>query len=195
MTIFGIIGFIQIIASFTASGSFVFTLPFKVLAAIFCIIIVMHGFTTMNVIKALPSWNSSILLPLSLVSGIWVGSQIVQSMFFLFRESNMNMVAFETWSLVLVLVYIGFILLYLMSTIHTSETARISIANLIKGSDAKFFYLILFTGMIIPLLISLFMIRSDAQPFLVFIRLLSVLVGDLALRYGIMKSAYYTPLV
>lgn len=195
MMLFGIIGFIQIVASLSGSGSIALSLPVKVVAAILCIVIVMHGFTTMNVMKALPSWSSSILLPLSLVSGIWVGSQIALSMIFMSGKSGVNIAAFETWSLLLVLVYVGFILFFLMSSFHSSDTARISVSNLIKGTGVKSFYLVLIAGMIIPILISLFMMGSEVQGSLVFIRLVSVIIGDLALRYGIMRSAFYTPLI
>jgi formate-dependent nitrite reductase membrane component NrfD len=155
----------------------------------------MHGFTTMSVMKALPSWNSTVLLPLSLASGIWVGSQVVQCMFLLFREPNVNMASFETWSLLLLLVYISFILLYILGTIHSSDTAKISVMDWIRGTGAKVFYVVILTGMIIPLLVTFYIMRTDVQFPLVLIRLISVAIGDLMVRYGLMKNAYYTPLI
>jgi len=195
MTIFGVLGFIQIVTSFDPSQGIGFSMPFRIVTGILCIVIIMHGFTTMNVMKALPSWNSTMLLPLSLVSGIWVGSQVVQSMFLLFREPNVDMATFETWSLLLLLVYIGFIFLYILGSFHSSETAKISVIDWIKGTGAKVFYPFIFTGMVIPLIITFYMFGSEVDLPVILVRLLFVTVGDLMLRYGLMKSAYYTPLI
>ena len=195
MTIFGLLGFIQIILSYDGSDGIGFSIPFKIVAGILCIVIIMHGFTTMNVMKALPSWNSTMLLPLSLASGIWVGSQVVQSMFFLFRETNVDMGTFETWSLLLLLIYIGFIFLYILGSFHSSETAKISVIDWIKGTGARVFYPFIFTGMIIPLIITFYMLGFEVDIPAVFVRLFFVTAGDLMLRYGLMKSAYYTPLI
>jgi len=195
MAFFGGIGFIQIIASYAGFNSIAFSLPFKIVSAILCIAIVMHGFMTMNVMKALPSWNSTVLLPLSLVSGIWVGSQVVQSMILLFRQSTVDMATFETWSLMLLLVYIGFIFLYVLGSLHSSETAKISVMDWIKGTGVRVFYLFILTGMVIPLLVTFSIMGTDVQLSLVLIRLISVAAGDLMLRYALMKSAYYTPLI
>lgn len=195
MTIFGILGFIQIVTSFNPSQGIGFSMTFKIVTGIVCIVIIMHGFTTMNVMKALPSWNSTMLLPLSVISGIWVGSQVVQSMFLFFREPNVDMATLETWSLLLLLVYIGFIFLYILGSFHSSETAKITVMDWIKGTGARVFYPFIFTGMVIPLIITFYMLGSEVGLPAVYARLLFVSVGDLMLRYGLMKSAYYTPLL
>jgi DMSO reductase anchor subunit len=195
MLLFGGLGFVQIALSYTEYPSLAFALPLKIVAAILCLIIVMHGFTTMSVMKALPSWNSTILLPLSLASGIWVGSQVVQCMFLLFRKPNVNMATFEAWSLLLLLVYISFILLYILGTLHSSDTAKLSVTDWIIGTGARVFYVVIFTGMIIPLLVTFYIMGADVQLPLVLVRLISVAIGDMMLRYGLMKNAYYTPLI
>ena len=59
MFLFGGLGLIQIALAYTADHSLAFGLPSKIVAGILCLIIVMHGFTTMSVMKAIPSWNST----------------------------------------------------------------------------------------------------------------------------------------
>jgi formate-dependent nitrite reductase membrane component NrfD len=95
----------------------------------------------------------------------------------------------------LLLVYISFILLYILGTIHSSDTAKISVTDLIRGTGAKIFYIVILTGVIIPLLVTFYIMGADDQLPHVLIRLISVAVGDLMLRYGLMKNAYYTPLI
>ncbi|WP_321491840.1 hypothetical protein [uncultured Desulfobacter sp.] len=64
---FAVLEFFQI---FTAAAV---NMVFNTIMAILCLIIISHGFTTMNVIRALPTWSSTTVLPFSIVSGVWVG--------------------------------------------------------------------------------------------------------------------------
>lgn len=187
ITIFSIVGFVQMVAG-------AFNPVVNVIMAILCILVIMHGFATMNVMRALPAWNSTMVLPLSIVSGVWVGSQMLQ--FMLCVSGSPAAVSLEVWSKVLVFVYIGFLALYLWGTFHTSDTARISVNQLLKGDMAKLFYIgVVAVGLVLPLLLTLIMWGGSVNAGLVFLRLVSVFVGDLLMRYTLMKSAVYTPLV
>lgn len=191
--IFAILGFIQLIPGVFSFVPWTgYNILFKVLMGIICLLLIMHGFATMNVVKALPAWNSTVILPLSIISGLWVGSQFVQSFLSL---TAVDLVTFEMWSRVLLLTYIAFLGLYLWGTFHESETAHFSIQELLKGNYSKIFYAVLIIGIIIPLLITLAMWGNNVNGFLVFIRLILVFFGDMLLRYSIMKTAYYPPLL
>lgn len=192
--IFAILGILQMLpAVFSGlpwSGTGV---GYRVVMGIVCILLIMHGFATMNVVRALPSWNSSVILPLSIISGIWVGSQILE---FMFALGGQNLIAIEMWSRIFLFVYIGILIFYLWGTIHESDTAAFSIKELLKGNFALLFYLtVVVIGIIVPLLLTFIMWGSSVAGSLVFLRLLFVLVGDVMLRYSIMRSAFYTPLL
>ncbi len=194
--VFSILGFVQISLSYSVAYQAIgFNLPFKLVTGLLCIILIMHGFATMNVMKAIPSWNSSMVLPLSIVSGIWVGSQIVQSMALASSATNYWAKAFENWSILLLLTYIGCILLYIWGAFHSSDTARISIADLVSGSGSKVFNTVILAGIVLPLIITIYMMSYEISLNLVLMRLIFVFVGDMSLRYGLMKNAYYTPLI
>ena len=165
----------------------------KTLMGFICILLIMHGFATMNVMKAIPSWNQSTVLPLSIVSGIWVGSQVIQLMM---RVSGGEVQGMEVWCRMLLLAYIGLIALYLWGTFHASDAARFSISNLLRGGFSKLFYLgVILIGIVVPLLITLAMWGLGVSSPGILLRLVFVFTGDLILRYSIMKSAYYTPLL
>jgi DMSO reductase anchor subunit len=192
--IFAILGILQMLPAvfsglpWSGTGA-----GYRVVMGIVCILLIMHGFATMNVVRALPSWNSSVILPLSIISGIWVGSQILE---FMFALGGQNLIAIEMWSRIFLFVYIGILIFYLWGTIHESETAAFSIKELLKGDFAMLFYLtVVVIGIIVPLLLTFIMWGSSVVGSLVFLRLLSVLVGDVMLRYSIMRSAFYTPLL
>lgn len=187
ISLFAMAGFLQIVTG--ASNPVV-----NVIMAILCILIVMHGFATMNVMRALPAWSSTMVLPLSIVSGVWVGSQMLQ--FMLCISGAQGAVSLEVWSKVLLFVYIGFLVLYLWGTFHSSETAQSSINYLLKGDLAKLFYVgVVVVGLLLPLLLTLLMWNANVNTGLVLLRLLFVFTGDLLMRYALMKSAVYTPLM
>ncbi len=190
--IYAVLGFFQIAGSMINIFPWAGGVFYKILMAVICLMLIMHGFATMYVVRAIPSWHSSIVLPLSIISGIWVGSQFVE---FFFTISGKNSHGLEVWSRVFLFVYICFIVMYLWSTMKESETAEFSIKELIKGIYSEIFYIgVVGIGIVIPLLLTLAM-WSGPNFGLVFIRLVSVFLGDMILRYSIMKSAYYTPLV
>jgi DMSO reductase anchor subunit len=194
--VFSILGFVQIALSYSvAYQAIAFSLPFQLVTGLLCILLIMHGFATMNVMRAIPSWNSSMVLPLSIISGIWVGSQFVQSMALVSSGTGYGAQTFENWSILLLLTYIGCILLYIWGTFHSSDTARISIADLVSGSGARVFNSIVLAGIVLPLIITIYMRSFEISLNLILMRLVFVFVGDMLLRYGLMKKAYYTPLI
>lgn len=191
--IFVVLGFFQILPwLFSGLPWTGFNFMYKIIMGIVCILLIMHGFATMNVIRALPSWSSTMILPLSIISGIWVGSQFVE---FFMILSKADVAAFEMWSRVFFFVYLCFFLLYIWGTHHISDTAHFSMNELLKGNYAQLFYFgVVVVGLLVPLLLTL-IIWANVNVFLIFFRLVFVFVGDLLLRYTIMKSAYYTPLI
>ncbi len=187
IALFSFLGFLQIA---TASFSGILS----VFTAILCLLIIMHGFATMNVMRALPAWNSTMVLPLSIASGLWVGSQLLELMLCL--SGSLAAARLELWAELLLFVYMACLILYLWGTFHSSETAKTSVNLLLKGSMTKMFYVgVIGIGIVIPLLFTLMMWGGSVNTGLVFLRFVFVFAGDLVLRYALMKSAVYTPLV
>jgi len=187
--VFAVLGFLQIIIP----GGF--NMAFNFIMGILCLLIISHGFATMNVIRALPAWSSTIVLPLSLISGIWVGQQLLQFVFVL--SGNAAMVSgMEVWSATFFLIYFLCIGLYAWGTWHMSDVAKMSIQKMLEG-DLKRITLIGVgvLAVLVPLIFTLIMWGGNTNGFLVFLRLVSVLAGDLAIRYLIMKTAVYNPLL
>lgn len=195
--LFAVIGFFQVLpvvfSGVPWSGD---SSALKVIMGILCILLITHGFSTMSVVRALPMWNSSMMLPLSLVSGIWVGSQATELMH-LFGGHDIRMA--EIWARWSLLGYMGALLMFLWGCFHSSETTRVSIKGILTGVFSTTFYVgVLAIGILIPLVITLFVWGDEATTIsggLLFFRLLCVMIGDLAMRYSIMKRALYSPLI
>jgi hypothetical protein len=188
IAVFAAFGFLQIL-----SGSF--NIVFNCIMAVLCLLIISHGFATMNVIRALPAWSSNMVLPLSVISGVWMGQQILQ---FMFAVSGAASVAsgMEVWADAFFFAYFLCILLYLWGTYHGSEMGRESVKMQLTGEVSKISrFGVAGAGIVIPLIFTLIMWGGNTHGLLIFLRLVSVVAGDLALRYVIMKSAVYKPLI
>lgn len=195
--IFAAIGFFQILPVVFSGLPWTGNSPvLKAIMGILCILIIGHGFLTMNVVKALPMWNSPMMLPLSLVSGIFVGSQAVEFMSFLAGRDILVAELWARWSLI---GYMGILLMFLWGTAQTSETARASIKGLVMGDSSVRFYIgVIIIGILIPLIITLTVWGGDVSKVsggILFLRFVCVLIGDLMMRYTIMKGALYSPLI
>ena len=195
--LFAVIGFFQVLPVVVSgvpwSGD---SSALKVIMGILCILLITHGFSTMNVVRALPMWNSSMMLPLSLVSGIWVGSQTTELMLLI---GGHDITVAEVWARWSLLSYMGALLIFLWGCLHSSETTRMSIKSILTGSSSATFYVVVVAvGLIIPLIITLLVwgnASASVSGSLLFLRVTCVLIGDLAMRYNIMRGALYSPLI
>lgn len=187
--VFAVFGFLQMV---TAGG---FNIVFNVIMGILCLLIISHGFATMNVIRALPAWSSNIVLPFSIISGVWVGQQILQ---FMFAASGSALLAsgMEVWAESFFFAYFLCLLLYVWGTWHANEIGQASIKMMVSD-DLKKITLIGVGGLAVtlPLIFTLMMWGGQTNGVLIFLRLAAICAGDLAVRYIIMKSAVYTPLL
>jgi hypothetical protein len=195
--LFAIIGFFQVLPVVFSGLPWSGDSPaLKVITGVLCILLITHGFSTMSVVRALPMWNSSMMLPLSLVSGLWVGSQTTELMHLI---GGHDITAAEVWARWSLLSYMGALLLFLWGCFHSSETTKMSIKSILIGSFSATFYIgVIAVGIMIPLIITLSLwANGGANPSggLLCLRFLCVIIGDLAMRYTIMKGALYSPLI
>lgn len=187
--IFAALGFLQMVMS----GGF--NIFFNVIMGILCLLIISHGFATMNVIRALPAWSSNMVLPFSIISGVWVGQQILQLMFAVGGQAEV-VSGMEVWAEAFYFAYFLCMVLYVWGTWHANEIGVASIKMMVTG-DLKKITLIGAVGLavVLPLIFTLIMWGGDTNGILIFLRLASVFAGDLAIRYLVMKSAVYKPLL
>ena len=187
--VFAVLGFLQIV---TTSS---FNVVFNSIMGILCLLIISHGFATMNVVRALAAWSSTMVLPLSVISGVWVGQQVLQFMAAVSKNPALAS-GMEVWAEVFFFAYFLCILLYVWGTYHSSELGQESIKMQITGDLSKVSLVgVAGLGIVLPLLFTLIMWGGDTHGVLIFLRLACVFAGDLALRYVIMKSAVYKPLI
>ncbi len=187
--LFAVLGFLQMV---TSGG---FNMVFNVIMGILCLVIISHGFTTMNVIRALPAWSSNMVLPFSIISGVWVGQQALQFMVAVSGSAELAS-GMEVWAEVFFFVYFLCLVLYVWGTWHANEIGQASIKMMVNEELRKITLIgVVVLAVVLPLIFTLFMWGGDTNAFVILLRLATVFVGDLAVRYIIMKSAVYKPLL
>lgn len=162
----------------------------SVITGVLSVLVIMHGFTTMFVMRALPAWNSSMMIPLSLASGLWVGSQGVA---FLGSVAGIDTASAQTWARWTLFIFIGALGVYLWGMNHSSENARASLRRMLAGDLSATFYIgVLGVGLLVPVILTLG--AWDGMGTLL-LRFLCVFAGDASMRYCVMRAPVYSPLV
>ena len=197
ISLFAVIGFFQVLptvvpgVSWTGEGT-----GLNVVMGILCILMITHGFLTMGAMRAVPVWNTSMMVPLSLASGIWVGSQVVVLVSVIL---GLDITMAEVWARWSLLGFIGTLAIFLLGFGHSTETAKVSIKRILAGDlSAQFYIGVVAIGIVVPLIITINAWGGsvvDSSAGVLFLRFLCVLIGDLLMRFCIMKSSVHTPLV
>lgn len=194
INVFGIIGAIHLLlVHFSPERDF---FVIKVLAALLCILVAIYAGMLMSFVRAVPLWNSG-LLPVSyVVAGLWSGAEILLAIH-LFSGAPVEQI--ETWINILLPSFALILILYLISINTASNIGKLSVRRIVAGDLALHFYLgTIVAGLLFPIMIVLYSrsvgIASVPSPLLL-VAIACGLVGDLTVRYCILKGALYPPMV
>lgn len=173
------------------------SLFFKIVMSVLGFFVITHGFMTLNVISALPFWNSATVPVVSLASGIWLGTQMVTGLGLGIHQNEIfaTLEPMARWSF---FSYVFLVIFYLWNAKHSSLAARQSLRLLTKGELAPLFYVgVLLIDLLIPTIITILIYAKPTvlTNDLLYLRVGCVFVGDLTLRYCILKAARYFPLI
>jgi formate-dependent nitrite reductase membrane component NrfD len=147
------------------------------------IILGMYTGILLSAFNARPFWNSAILGPLFLVSGLSTGAALI----IIFSKSEKEKKLFSTIDVTLIGIEL-FLLIHLFMGFLASTQVHIEAADLFLGGDytAAFWVLVVGLGLILPLLIEILELRGFHVP--VIIPSLLVLFGGLILRFIVVDA-------
>lgn len=159
---------------------------FVVLTGVYC------GFA-MSYCKSLPFWNTGLLPIVFVIMGIADGLALTMGVSLL-TDKDMPIETLESWSRVLLVVNALLIAGYLVRAYRRHSTAELAAQDLIKGSTAWVFWILLvLLGIVTPLAISvatLFMTQTGAEPLLI-VAIVCHTIGAFALKYSVLKVGIY----
>ena len=168
----------------------------KVITAILCVFVAIYAGMLMSYVRAIPLWNSG-LLPMSyVVAGLWSGAEILLAIHLL---TGAPIEQLELWIRILLPSFALVLLLYLISITSSSTIGWASVKRIIAGDLALHFYIgAVIIGLIFPIIVVLYSLSvgiASVAPLLLLAAIACGLIGDLTIRYCILKGALYSPVV
>ena len=169
-----------------------------IVTEIFAFLTVIYGGFAMNYVNGIPLWNTALLPILYVISGLWGGAEVTLGIALGSGETGVGM-AMEQWIRLLLIGFILLIPVYLMSVRYTSSTGQASVKYMALGKWSPLFWgVVVIMGMVIPLaaVINSFLTGLEASVVaFLYVAILSGLIGDLAMRYLILRGGMYSPLI
>ena len=165
---------------------------------IFAFLTIIYGGFAMNYVNGIPLWNTALLPVLYIISGLWGGAEVMIGIALVSDEINIG-IAIEEWIRVLLIGFLVLIPVYLLSARYISTTGQASVKYMVSGKWSPLFWIaVVFLGMVIPLaaVISSFVLGLEATPeAFIYLAIFCGLLGDLAIRYLILRCGLYNPLI
>ncbi len=172
--------------------------PLLVAADLFAFLTVIYGGFAMNYVNGIPLWNTALLPILYVVSGLWGGAEVTLG---ISLGSNALVIgrAVEEWIRILLVGYLLLVPVYLMSVRYTSATGQVSVRYMLQSPWSTLFWVgVVILGMLIPLAAVINSMVTNletvSRAFLYF-AIVCGLVGDLVMRYLILRCGMYSPLI
>lgn len=170
-----------------------------ILADIFAFLAIVYGGFAMNYVNGIALWNTALLPVLYTVSGIWGGAGVAMGVALASSKVGTLGISVEEWIRILLVAYAALLVIYLMSVRYTNPTGKLSVQGIVAGRFwAPMWFVVVLLGMVLPMTIVLISLNTGLENMAAGVLYLSIfceLLGDLAMRYLILKGGLYSPLV
>jgi formate-dependent nitrite reductase membrane component NrfD len=169
---------------------------FMVLAGVFCVMTSVYCGFAMSYCKSVPFWNTGLLPIVFLFMGVADGLALVMAVGLVAGQDVVGTA--ESATRIMLILNSLLIVAYLVNANYQSETAELSVKELIRGHVAWVFWLgIVILGILVPFIISVtsyFTGQESALGLLVF-AIVCHTIGAFSLKYGVLKVGIYRPLL
>lgn len=189
------LGLLQLLTSYFLPDQTTAILVLKILAGIFALCVATYTGFVLNTVKGVPFWNLPILPLLFVTCGILGGFGLTVAIAIF--DPSVNMAAAEAGSRVFLFLNAALVSAYLLIAAQKDPVSKQSVLLQIKGGIAKVFWPgVIALGIVIPLLIALYtsLVGEGAAGLLITGTVCEV-VGGMLLRYCLLKSAIYNPII
>ncbi|MFC1816171.1 DmsC/YnfH family molybdoenzyme membrane anchor subunit [Thermodesulfobacteriota bacterium] len=195
VSLFLILGFIQMILV-RGGGS---SLVLMTLADIFAFLTIIYAGFALNYVNGIPLWNTALLPVLYAVSGIWGGASVALGITLATGTVSTTGVSLEEWIRILLIAYIVLIIVYLISVRYTNPTGKASVQRIVIGGYwPLMWFVVVFIGLVLPIVVVVISVSTGIEnmlPAVLYTAIFCELLGDLTMRYLILKGALYNPLI
>ena len=166
-------------------------------AAVFAFCTVVYVGFVMNYVNGIPLWNTPLLPVLYVILGIWGGLGIT---LIALQATGATAVvgSVEEWSRIFLLAFIFIVFVYLFSIRYQGATGKTSVRQMVAGKWAPLFWVtVVVLAMALPagVAVGSWLVGLAIPVVLLYLVITFELLGDLALRYCILRCGLYSPLI
>jgi len=166
-------------------------------AGVFAFCTVVYVGFVMNYVNGIPLWNTPLLPVLYVILGIWGGLGITL-IALLATGATAVVGSVEEWSRIFLTTFIFIVFVYLFSIRYQGATGKTSVQQMVAGKWAPLFWvMVVVLAMALPVAVVLgtWLAGLAIPVVLLYIVITFELLGDLALRYCILRCGLYAPLI
>ncbi len=170
-----------------------------ILVDIFAFLAIIYGGFAMNYVTGIPLWNTALLPVLYAVSGIWGWASVALGIALGTGTISTTGVSLEEWIRLLLISYIVLIIVYLISVRYTNPTGKVSVQGIVFGQYWPLMWFgVVLIGLVFPIVVVVISLNTGIEnmpPVVLYIAILGELLGDITMRYLILKGGRYSPLI
>ena len=160
---------------------------------------IIYGGFAMSCVQGIPLWNTALLPLLYVVAGLWGGAALTMAVVSAAGASPEAGLHIEELIRILMVAFLIFLPTYLISARYGLSAGKVAVREIVIGRWWPLFWIVVVLfGLLFPLgvVISSLTAGLEATPAsLMNGAIFFELIGDLALRYLILKNGFYNPLV
>lgn len=195
VVIFLLLGLIQMAVTLGGGSSPVLL----VLADLFAFLTIVYGGFAMNFVNGIALWNTALLPVLYGVSGIWGGAGLALGIALATGEVPTIGISVEEWIRLLLVAYVLLLIAYLISVRYTNPTGKLSVYEIVFGRfKVLMWVIVVLLGIVLPVTVVLLSLNRGLENMpasALYLSIFCELLGDLAMRYLILKGGLYSPLI
>ena len=192
---FLVLAAIHMALSFWSTSALALLIAADILAFLTIIYI---GFA-MNYVTSIPLWNTALLPLLYVAAGLWGGAELSLVVLLETGASPEASLQLEELIRALMVAFLVIFPTYLVSARYGLSAGKVSVREIIIGAGWPLFWIgvmVLGIGVPVAVVIKTLVTGLEATPALLLYGAIACeLVGDLTLRYLILKNGFYNPLV
>jgi formate-dependent nitrite reductase membrane component NrfD len=180
----------------TGGGVWAANYILMVLSGVFCVMTAIYCGFAMSYCKSVPFWNTGLLPIVFLFMGVADGLALIMAVGLVTGEEVIHTA--ESATRIMLILNSLLIVAYLVNANYQSETAELSVRELVRGHVAWVFWLgIVLLGIIVPFAISVgsYFTGEEATTGLLVFAIICHTIGAFSLKYGVLKVGIYRPLL
>ena len=203
--VFTAVGFVQIVlwyflnpdwVTLSASAADVVTILswiVGIIAGVFILLVGMYCGFAMSYCKGVQFWNTGLLPLVFVLMGLADGLALSMGVILATGADEATIGTLESWTRVLLIVNALLIAGYLVRAYRRHAAAEVAAQDLIKGSTAWVFWILLVVlGIVTPFVLSVVtaFMETNTEPLLI-VAIICHTIGAFALKYSVLKVGIY----